>query len=147
MPPSQTFRRKPLEFEAIQWSDLPGVHETVYAWMKASKQNHRYETTTGILRFTTREGGVGCQPGNWLIRDEEGEVYPILDRRFRRLYEAVESIAPERVFQNGDTVRVDESVGVIKDLKGETARVVFGDRSEIPYHVSKLVYLHSSPAR
>jgi hypothetical protein len=91
MSTAQTFRRKPLEFEAIQWSDLPGVHETVYAWMKASGQNHRYENTTGILRFTTREGGVGCLPGNWLIRDDEGEVYPILDRRFRRLYEVVEN--------------------------------------------------------
>lgn len=85
-----TYRRKPLEFEAVQWSDLPGVHETVFRWMRESKQAHRYENTTGILRFTCKEGGTGVKPGDWLVRDDEGEVYPVLDRRFRRLYEQVD---------------------------------------------------------
>lgn len=86
---AKQYRRRPLVFDAVQWSDLPDVHETVYGWLRASGQHHRYEQTTGILHITTREGSVGCKPGDWFIRDEEGEVYPILDRRFRRLYEAV----------------------------------------------------------
>lgn len=82
-----TYRRKPLDFDAIQWSDLPGVHETVYAWMKQSGQAHRYEVSTGILRFTNQEGGTGVKPGDWLVKDDEGEVYPVPDRRFRKLYD------------------------------------------------------------
>ena len=89
------FRRKPLVFEAVQWSDLPGVHETVHAWMKASGQSHRYEQTTGILRFTTLEGGTGVKPGDWLVRDDEGEVYPVLDRRFRKLYDPCEEVVAD----------------------------------------------------
>jgi hypothetical protein len=83
------YRRLPLEFEAIQWSDLPGVHETLAKWTKASGQATRYNNFTGEMLIVTKEGGVGCMPGNWFVKDDEGEVYPVLDRRFRRLYEKV----------------------------------------------------------
>lgn len=84
---SQKYRRKPLVFDAIQWSDLPGIHETLAKWVKESGQLTRYNHSTGEMLITTMEGGVVCKPGDWFVKDEVGEVYPILNRRFTHLYQ------------------------------------------------------------
>lgn len=83
------FRRRSLVFEAIHWSDLPGIHETLFRWLKASGQSHRYEVNTGIMHITIREGSVSCKPGDWFVKSDTGEVYPVPDFRFRHLYEEV----------------------------------------------------------
>ena len=122
-----TFRRKPLEFKALLWSDLPGVHECLAEWAKASGQLTRYDQFSGIMYITTREGSVGCKPGDWFVRDDEGEVYPVLDRRFRRLYELV----PESI-QVGDKVLVKGMAGHVHAFEEQMLLIEMGD-GEIRY--------------
>lgn len=84
------YRRRPLVFDAIQWSDLPDIRETLLQWTKASGQLTRYDVSTGNMLITTHEGGVVCKPGDWFVKDDVGEVYPILSRRFVKLYDLAE---------------------------------------------------------
>lgn len=85
---ASNYRRLPLEFEAIRWDSNPETAHAVEAWTKASSQATRYDIRTGVLLITTQEGGVGCKAGDYLVRGIEGEVYPVIERRFKALYES-----------------------------------------------------------
>ncbi len=88
-PGPQPFRRKPLVFDAIRWDSYPETHATVLAWTKAIGQAIRFNTSNGDLYITIVDGGsVTAKPGDYIIRGADGEVYPLVPRRFNQLYEA-----------------------------------------------------------
>ena len=85
----QIFKRRPLEFEVVRWDSYPETRKIVSDWTRASGQNIRLNISTGDLYLTTLEGGVCARPGDFIIRGIEGEVYPVIERRFRALYDEV----------------------------------------------------------
>ncbi len=66
------------------------MHHIVETWARANKQLVRYDNRNGILYLTGPEGMSGVMPGNYVIKDDEGEVYHVSARRFAKLYELVE---------------------------------------------------------
>lgn len=82
-------RRKPLVFEAVRWSDALETRHVVEAWARASGQGIRYDQSNGNLLITTKEGGVCAVPGSYIVRDDKGEIYPLLARRVQDLYDVL----------------------------------------------------------
>jgi len=55
----------------------------------------KHETVEAVrlrraVEVPTREGPVTAQPGDWLLRDAEGAVWPVPDALFRARYRPVE---------------------------------------------------------
>lgn len=88
----QRFRKKPVEIEAVQFTDLDS-YLAIVEWMKASGDTHaladevRFETPLMLLK--TLEGTMAANPGDWVIRGVQGEFYPCKPDIFNATYEAV----------------------------------------------------------
>ena len=94
-----TFRKKPVEIEAILFSmwteDGDPVFETEPPqWLLTAMQ----EPATDVgavdwnaygLHIRTLEGRVTAQPGDWVLQGVEGELYPCRADIFAATYEAV----------------------------------------------------------
>lgn len=89
---AQRFRKKPVEIEAMQFTDLDSYLDIV-AWMKGSGDTHaladevRYETP--IMLLHTLEGTMAASPGDWIIRGVKGEFYPCRCDIFEATYDVV----------------------------------------------------------
>lgn len=88
------FRKKPVEIEAMQW---PGHEGTPFDdWLTAD--DHRnvsidYEAEDddpAALLIPTLEGVMRADPGDWVIRGVEGELYPCKPGIFKATYEPVD---------------------------------------------------------
>ena len=80
-----TFRKKPVEIEALQWDGNWGVDGRP-DWVRAGG----YEMTTDReLVISTREGVRYAAPGDWIIRCALGEIYLCKPHIFEATYDAV----------------------------------------------------------
>jgi len=90
------FRKKPVVIEATQWfksGDHPDVRDI-------ADTDDLYFTGMGGATLTNREsfGVIGTlespnhlvQPGDWIITEVQGEVYPCKPDIFEQTYEKVE---------------------------------------------------------
>lgn len=78
-----SFRKKPVEIEAVQWTgDNPGQ---LVGWMTTSS----YLIEDGGLLIKTLEGTMVAQPGDWIIKGIRGEFYPCKPDIFADTYEEV----------------------------------------------------------
>ena len=89
-----TFRKKPVEVEAIQFSG--GNTVKICEWM--AEHGCRYFTDTDphdaskdAIRISTLEGEMRATDGDWIIRGVKGEFYPCRADIFEATYEPVES--------------------------------------------------------
>lgn len=81
------YRKKPVVIEAVQWWKL-GDHPRVV------RSRWSGDSTVGWIE--TLEGGLFVIPGDWIITEVAGEVYPCRADIFERTYEPVTDEEEER---------------------------------------------------
>lgn len=86
------FRSRVVEIDAAQWS--PAAVDDMPDWFYAAAA--RTPGSPGAvrrdgehLRIYTLEGTMTANPGDWIIRGTEGELYPCRPSVFARKYEPV----------------------------------------------------------
>ncbi len=78
--------------EAFQWS----ANEAEYPlWASMAFSNRTMQIVldgyqAGNLRIKTIEGWMHAQPGDWIARGEEGEIWAIKPNIFAKTYEAAD---------------------------------------------------------
>lgn len=83
-----TFQKKPLLIEAVQWSGS-NWHE-VYAFAGHAVYTSDAKDGTVHLRVKTLDAEGDCAPGDWVIRGTKGEFYPCREDIFQETYEPVD---------------------------------------------------------
>jgi hypothetical protein len=81
-----TFRKKPVEVEAIQWTGENAEEIKACCGEKASPP-WRHSPRTFLIE--TAEGHLGAMPGDWIIKGIAGEFYPCKPEIFEESYELV----------------------------------------------------------
>lgn len=80
-----TFRKKPVEIEAVQ---LPTTDAP--SWLADAMDEGTVTLyTSGRASITTLEGTMQADAGDWIIQDVKGELYPCKPDIFEATYEAV----------------------------------------------------------
>ncbi|OZE90177.1 hypothetical protein CH298_13360 [Rhodococcoides fascians] len=82
--PVQTFRKKPVEIQAIQLGALNAA--AVESFVGGDLANH----PEGGVMIATLEGSMRARLGDWIIRGVKGEFYPCKPDIFAATYESVE---------------------------------------------------------
>lgn len=90
----QKFRKKPVEIEAIQFTDEN--KDRVYSWAKDIQQNvqHSLEEGKPCLLIPTLEGEMTCSLGDYLIKEpfptDWRKLYPCKPSIFEQTYEPLD---------------------------------------------------------
>ena len=90
----QKFRKKPVEIEAIQFTDEN--KDRVYSWAKDIQQNvqHSWEGDKPCLLIPTLEGEMTCSLGDYLIKEpfptDWRKLYPCKPSIFEQTYEPLD---------------------------------------------------------
>lgn len=97
---AQMFRKKPVEIQAIQFTDMNSYLDIV-AWWKSWKTEtldatEKFEFRGGpggnaLVLINTLEGWMTASPGDWIIRGVQDEVYPCKPDIFEATYDRVSS--------------------------------------------------------
>ena len=82
------FRKKPVEIEARQLTELSGPE--IWEWAD-SKPLYDPEGNVCGLRIYTLEGDMRAEFGDWIIKGVKGEFYPCKPDIFDATYEPVAS--------------------------------------------------------
>ena len=78
------FRKRPVVVEAVQWDGTPTLADVErLAGEGLLRHNHQ-------LVIPTREGVMTADPGDWIIKGVEGEIYPCKPDIFEATYEPAE---------------------------------------------------------
>lgn len=87
----QTFRKKPVTIQAIQWDGSIESGETIAALMPAVNihSEGRDDPRPPRLSIATLEGVMTARVGDWIIQGVAGEVYPCKADIFAATYEPV----------------------------------------------------------
>lgn len=90
METAATFRKKPVEIQAIQWTG-----ENVEALLQFVADDSmyfgmdQYDNITDLF-ISTLEGDMKANVGDWIIRGLKGEYYPCSNEIFIMSYDKVE---------------------------------------------------------
>lgn len=83
------YRKKPVVIEAFQWNG--GGAADWPDWFRNSTHNAvGANPNPPTLVIYTLEGAMRADPGDWIIRGVQGELYPCKPNIFAETYEAVE---------------------------------------------------------
>lgn len=86
----QTFRKKPIEVEAIQLLDDINNHNAVIDWIRANGGKAWMPPLDPCIYVELHEGAACCvELGDWIIRMPSGEFLRCLDAAFVNTYEPV----------------------------------------------------------
>lgn len=89
-------KRGPLAVEAKQFTDMDSYLEIV-AWMKECGDTHALANeihySTPIMYFQTWRGAVAANPGDWIVRGDDGKFFACPSQQFAATYAAVEGTA------------------------------------------------------
>lgn len=90
--PAATYRKKPVEIQAIQFTGTGESCTDLTRFLGGPNDgNHHWKPTTNDGGWiVTLEGDMAFGPGDWIIRGIANEFYPCKDSIFRATYEAVE---------------------------------------------------------
>lgn len=80
------FRKKLVVIEAVQWG--PPLSENP-EWMSVAFQAEAVEREGLRIKIRTLEGIMTANPGDWIIKGVDGELYPCKPDIFEKTYEAV----------------------------------------------------------
>lgn len=87
---AQTFRKKPVEIEAMQFGGTLESANRVLAWIGAhgadASRTDRSNPEAGLL-IKTLEGEMLASPGDYVIRGVKGEFYPCKPDIFAATYD------------------------------------------------------------
>lgn len=80
------FRKLPVVVEAIQWNGplLP----VEPAWAVEAAEYGVIKLSAGVVAISTLNGILTAEPGDWIVRGAEGEIYPVKGDIFAATYEA-----------------------------------------------------------
>ena len=83
----QTFRKKPVQIEAIQWTG-ENTHVLI-EWLGESFYGLDGSKALNTLKIeiVTLEGRIFASISDWVIKGVKGEFYPCRDDIFRATYE------------------------------------------------------------
>lgn len=86
------YRKKPIVITAIQFTDLSSA--TVIAEMFGERTSWSWDDPSKMsglhLKVSTLEGVMRANPGDWIIKGVQGEVYPCKPDIFKKTYEPVD---------------------------------------------------------
>ena len=88
----QKYRKKPIVIEAVQWFPDPEFgyfNKDIYFNKKIGYDKYGVEYTICNVSLRTINGPVNIEPGEWILKGIEGELYPCKNNIFIRLYEIV----------------------------------------------------------
>lgn len=104
-----TFRKRPVVIEAVRFDGIEQVDDTPAAmfegsfcppqeWLQEALAMHEAQIGAvfadydngDVLKVHTLEGDMIAQPGDWIIRGVNGELYPCKPDIFEKTYEAVQ---------------------------------------------------------
>lgn len=80
----RTYRKKPVEIQALLWDGTIGVMDTAKNWLKDILQLHG-----GQFYIKTLEGEMRISAGDYIIQGVNGEFYPCKPDIFAKTYELV----------------------------------------------------------
>lgn len=96
------FRKRPIVVEAIQATGSPESNREIIDWARGSKTPVYMDTLVShfddgsvladshqCLSINTLKGTMWVNPGDWIIKDVNGEFYPCKDTIFQATYEPV----------------------------------------------------------
>jgi hypothetical protein len=93
------YRKKPVEIEAARWTGNENDLEDVLVlvdWQALPtddvhvKAGIGYVPAHGTLDIPTLEGVMTAQPGDWIVKGVQGELYPVKPDIFEATYEPAE---------------------------------------------------------
>jgi hypothetical protein len=93
-----TFRKKPVEIEAMQYDGSAEVGQAIARWGNEDDPVGGVPISFitpdghGSLCIETLEGTMMASPGDWIIRGVKGELYPCKPDIFEATYEPVDSL-------------------------------------------------------
>lgn len=82
------YRKKPIEIEAVLWDGKPKTIMGMAPFENAVEPPHIRADQK--LEITTLEGVMTADPGDWIIRGVQGEIYPCKPDIFAATYEPAE---------------------------------------------------------
>lgn len=82
------FRKKPVEIEAIQWTEDNA--DEVQAFLMTGEFAANGWVKGRYVNIGTLEGLMVASPGDWIIRGVKGEHYPCKPDIFEATYEVAE---------------------------------------------------------
>lgn len=82
----QFFVKKPVEVAAAQWDGVNREPIRELADTHIEDQGLSFSDDGGFT-LVTPNGRLKINPGDWIIRGMDGELYPCTDERFRGLFE------------------------------------------------------------
>ena len=102
------FRKKPVVIEAVRWDGHEGTIKAVFDLnpvlpvlpddgQYVGGPGLGYVPALGTLDIPTLEGTMTAQPGDWIIRGVQGEIYPCKPDIFEATYEPVDDVHPNQL--------------------------------------------------
>ena len=98
----KTYRKRPLEVEAIQFTGAPESIKEIKNWIKKEWPEMRvdypyvegYNSTEAYNHIKISIPWVSnnewdVPTGGWLVKGVDGSLYPVKDETFRKIYEEV----------------------------------------------------------
>jgi hypothetical protein len=90
-----TYRKKPVQIQAIHWDGTAEGATPVIDWVLAGGGTARYSDATDApgarteIAIDTLEGTITAAPGDYVIRGVQGEHYPCKPDIFAATYDEV----------------------------------------------------------
>ena len=81
------YRKKPVEVEAFRWTGEDS--DVLPKWLVVAMQQHSVAKRYPCLYIDTREGTQRVDPGDYIICDAKGKIYPCKQDIFEMTYEEV----------------------------------------------------------
>lgn len=78
----KTFHTKPVEVQAARWDGTAKGTSAIIEWVRGTGATVTY-TAPHWLKVVDKNGEFFVHLGEWLVRDEHGEVRPLLAHRPR----------------------------------------------------------------
>lgn len=95
----KTYRKKPVEIQAVQWDGSAECASPIIDWVLTGEHAARYKckgepcggnkNAPHVIVIDTLEGSITASPSDWIIRGVKGEFYPCKPDVFAATYEEV----------------------------------------------------------
>lgn len=89
MTTARTFRKKPVEIDAMQLIDDLANHQAIANWINSNGGEASLSFADTWMTIHTLEGDMRADLGDWIIRGVKGEFYPCKPDIFEATYEPV----------------------------------------------------------
>jgi hypothetical protein len=76
------YRGRPTLVEAFQWDGT----EVVPEWLRKAVQERDATMGTYYILIAAKIGCIRCNPGDWLIRLESGQIHVMITEDFEHTY-------------------------------------------------------------